>query len=191
MPADRSPLRHREVALSQGESGEQRGNIPDAVARNIASIHQWRSKRRAARSFSDRVADAVSRFAGSMPFVYVHLCVFGGWILANLGLVPGVTPWDPSMVVLAMIASVEAIFLSTFVLINQNQMAAEADERAELDLQVGLLNERETTRLIAMTEAIAAHLGVSTGVEHDIGDLRQDTEPDVILEAVTKNRDDT
>ena len=71
--------------------------------------------------------------------------LFGFWIVANLDWVPGVPAWDPSFVVLAMAASVEAIFLSTFVLISQNRMAA--DKRADLDLQVSLLAEHEVTRL--------------------------------------------
>jgi uncharacterized membrane protein len=67
--------------------------------------------------------------------------------VANLGLVPGVPAWDSSFVALAMLASVEAIFLSTFVLISQNRMAAAADKRADLDLQISLLAEHEVTRL--------------------------------------------
>ena len=164
-----------------------RAGIPEPIARNIASIRQWKAKRRAQRSLGDKMANVISRFAGSMPFVYIHLAVFGGWIIANLGWVRGIPAWDPTLVILAMAASVEAIFLSTFVLINQNQMSAEADERAELDLQVGLLNERETTRLITMVQAVANHLGVETGIEQDIGELRQDTEPDAILNAVQKS----
>ena len=63
-------------------------------------------------------------------------------------LIPGVPRWDPSFVVLAMMASVEAIFLSTFVLISQNRMAAAADKRADLDLQISLLAEHEVTKLV-------------------------------------------
>jgi hypothetical protein len=73
-----------------------------------------------------------------MAFVYLHLSLFGFWIIANLGWIPAVPRWDESFVVLAMIASVEAIFLSTFVLISQNRMAAAADKRADLDLQINL-----------------------------------------------------
>lgn len=62
----------------------------------------------------------------------MHGFIYGAWIIANLGLVPDVRAFDPSFVVLAMIASVEAIFLSTFILITQNRMAAAADRRAEL-----------------------------------------------------------
>jgi uncharacterized membrane protein len=82
-----------------------------------------------------RVADAIIGFTGSMRFVYLHLVLFGLWILVNLGLVPGAPEFDPSFVILAMVASVEAIFLSTFILISQNRMAAAADKRADLDLQ--------------------------------------------------------
>jgi uncharacterized membrane protein len=72
---------------------------------------------------------------------------FGLWIVANLGWIPGVPKWDESFVVLAMWASVEAIFLSTFVLIGQNRMQAAADNRADLDLQISLLAEHEVTKL--------------------------------------------
>jgi uncharacterized membrane protein len=76
-----------------------------------------------------------------MRFVYLHVVLFGVWLLVNLGVVPGVPRFDPSFVVLAMVASVEAIFLSTFVLIMQNRMAATADKRADLDLHISLLTE--------------------------------------------------
>src|SRR5690606_40574551 len=71
----------------------------------------------------------------------IYLILFGGWIAINTGIIGIIEPWDPTLVVLAMIASVEAIFLSTFVLINQNRMAAEDDARADLDLQVNLRSE--------------------------------------------------
>jgi uncharacterized membrane protein len=57
----------------------------------------------------------------SMVFVYLYLVIFGFWIVANLNWIPGVPAWDKSFVILGMVASVEAIFLSTFVLISQNR----------------------------------------------------------------------
>jgi uncharacterized membrane protein len=59
-----------------------------------------------------------------------------------------------------MIASVEAIFLSTFVLISQNRMAALADKRADLDLQISLLAEHEISRIIALVTSIAERMGI-------------------------------
>ena len=98
----------------------------------------------------ERIAGAITRFSGTMRFVWLHFVVYGFWILANVGLVPGVPKFDPSFVILAMVASVEAIFLSTFILIRQNRMSAAADKRAELDLQISLLAEHEVTKLSAL-----------------------------------------
>ena len=77
----------------------------------------------------------------------------------NLGRLP-VKKFDPSFVVLAMFASVEAIFISTFVMISQNRMQQIADKRADLDLHVSLLAEHEITRLIQLTTLMAAQMGI-------------------------------
>src|SRR5207253_319971 len=105
---------------------------------------------------SDRFADTITAFAGSMWCVYAHALLFGFWIVANVGLVPGIKPFDPfPFVMLAMFASVEAIFLSTFILISQNRMQLMADRRAELDVQISLLTEHELTRAITLLDNIA------------------------------------
>jgi uncharacterized membrane protein len=114
------------------------------LERNIAALLAHRRSRQTHRTLPERLVDAIGR-AGSVAFICVHAVIFGGWIVVNLGWTP-LPPFDPSFVVLAMVASVEAIFLSTFVLIMQNRLAALADERAELDLQISLLAEHEITR---------------------------------------------
>jgi uncharacterized membrane protein len=119
-----------------------------------------------------------------MPFVYLHLFAFGFWIIANLGWLPGVAPWDESMVVLAMIASVEAIFLSTFVLITQNRMAAEADQRADLDLQISLLTEHEITKLAALIAAMAEKMGVHTSADGEVEEIKRDVAPEPVLDRI-------
>ena len=158
--------------------------LTPALARNIDAVMQRRRETANAASLQERAAAAISRFAGSMPFVYIHLLLYGAWIIANLSLLPGVRPWDPSLVILAMEASVEAIFLSTFVLINQNRMAAEDDARADLDLQVSLLNEHETTRLIALVEAIAKRLNVPIEAGEELSELKKDVAPAAVLDRI-------
>ena len=111
------------------------------LERNIQALSERRKRDEVQATLQERVAEAITRFTGSMVFVYLHLAFFGFWIIANLGWIPGVPQWDDSFVVLAMWASVEAIFLSTFVLISQNRMQAAADKRADLDLQISLLAE--------------------------------------------------
>ena len=123
-----------------------------------------------------------------MRFVYVHVVVYGFWILVNLGLFPGVPEFDPSFVILAMVASVEAIFLSTFILITQNRMSAAADKRAELDLQISLLAEHEVTKLAALVSAIADRLGIRTEVDAEVDELKQDIAPEAVLEEIEERQ---
>ena len=151
-----------------------------ALRDNIATLTaRARAERRVA-PLSGRVADRITHFTGSMTFVGLHLAVYGLWVLVNLGWVPGVPRFDPTFVILASEASVEAIFLSTFVLISQNRMAAEADRRADLDLHINLLAEHELTRLAALVGRIADRLGVAV-VDREI---ERDVRPDHVLDAL-------
>jgi uncharacterized membrane protein len=155
------------------------------VQRNIRALVEVRQAQRRRRSRQLKVADAVTRFTGSMPFVYLHAAIAVLWFVVNLGLVPWVKPFDPyPFVMLAMAASVEAIFLSTFVLISQNQMARATDERAELDLQISLLAEHELTQLIKLTEEIGRRVGVVPG--EDLASLKKDVKPEEVLEEISE-----
>jgi len=124
-----------------------------------------------------------------MAFVYLHLVLFGFWIVANLGWLPFVRAWDPSFVVLAMIASVEAIFLSTFVLISQNHMTAAADKRADLDLQINLLTEHEVTKLVAMVSELSKHFGLGQVAGREVEELKRNVAPEAVLDAIDQRKD--
>jgi uncharacterized membrane protein len=158
------------------------------LERNIHALQERRAREEAEASFEERLANRITRFTGSMAFVYLHLVVFGLWIVLNLGVVPGLAPFDPSFVILAMAASVEAIFLSTFVLISQNRMAAADAKRAELDLQISLLAEHEVTKLVALVSAIAERMGVKTEVDPEVEELKQDVAPDVVLDEIEEKQ---
>ncbi len=158
--------------------------LSPVLERNIRALEHRRRREEAEASAEERVAGAITRFTGSMRFVYLHLALFGLWIAANLGWLPGVPAWDPSFVVLAMVASVEAIFLSTFVLISQNRMAAAADKRADLDLQVSLLAEHEVTRLVTLVSGIADRLGVRTEADAELDEIERDVAPEAVLDEI-------
>lgn len=160
------------------------GGMTSALERNIRALRHRRLQERATETLQERAADAITRFTGSMLFVYIHLAVFGFWILANVGWLAFVQPWDPSLVILAMIASVEAIFLSTFVLISQNRMQAAADERADLDVQISLLTEHEVTKLVTLVAAIASRLEIETEVDTELGELEEDVVPESVLDEI-------
>ena len=159
---------------------EARGN-PSVVERNIETLLQRRRESQQTASLSRRIADAITAFTGSMRFVVLHLVIFGLWIVWNLGWL-GLPRFDESFVVLAMIASVEAIFLSTFVLISQNRMTEEADTRADLDVQISLLTEHEVTRLISLVHGIAEHLGIEIDERDELEELSRDVSPQDVLD---------
>jgi uncharacterized membrane protein len=162
--------------------------LASVLARNIRMLQERREREEATAALEERIAGAISRFSGTMRFVYAHVVVYGFWLLVNLGLVPGVPKFDPSLVILAMVASVEAIFLSTFILITQNRMSAAADRRAELDLQISLLVEQEVTKLAALLSAIADRLGIQTEVDAEVEELKQDIAPEAVLDEIEERQ---
>ena len=158
--------------------------MTETLAENIERLTRRRQEEQRHASLADSVADRITGFTGSMTFVVLHLLIFGGWIVINLGWTP-IPPFDESFVVLAMIASVEAIFLSTFVLISQNRMAAAADRRADLDLHINLLAEHELSKLAGLIAQIAERLDVPAR-SPDLDELRENVSPEVVLDALEK-----
>lgn len=166
------------------QTPEEHTGMARVVARNIQALLERRQQENQRKSRQDRLADAITRFTGSMTFVYLHLTVFGLWIFINLGWLPIVPRFDPTFVVLAMAASVEAIFLSTFVLISQNRMTILADKRADLDLQVSLLAEHEITHLIQLVTAIAHRMGLEESRNPELAELARDVAPEKVLDEI-------
>ena len=153
------------------------------LSRNIQELQERRSDERRAAGFQERVAASITGFAGTMPFAYLHMLIVAAWTVSNLGLLPVVPQFDKSFVGLATVASVEGIFLTTFVLISQNRDAKLADRRADLDLQINLLAEHEVTRLISLVRKLAEKQGVNLdGVELD--ELERDVAPEAVEQQI-------
>jgi uncharacterized membrane protein len=159
-------------------------DLSTSLRRNIEALTSRRREEAASASRQERLAGAITAFTGSMAFVYLHLALYSAWILVNVGLFAGFPKFDPSFVILAMEASVEAIFLSTFVLISQNRTAAAADKRADLDLHINLLAEHELTKLAGLITAIAAKLDVTVGHPDDLEEVKRDVAPEAVLDAL-------
>jgi uncharacterized membrane protein len=159
-------------------------SLSNVLKGNIQALEDRRRQEAAVATREERIAEVITRFTGSMLFVYLHLALYGAWILINLGIVPGLFRFDPSFVVLAMVASVEAIFLSTFVLISQNRMAAAADKRADLDLHINLLAEHELTKLAGLVAAIAERIGIKADADAEIEEIKKDVAPEAVLDEI-------
>ncbi|HYC75871.1 DUF1003 domain-containing protein [Brevundimonas sp.] len=170
-----------------GPTTETAEGLASVLRRNIAEMRERRENAEREAPAGDRAAQRITDFAGSMGFVVLHLGLFGGWILINT-LGPSAWRFDPSLVVLAMAASVEAIFLSTFILISQNRISAAEQRRAELDLQINLLAEHEVTRLIDLVTRIADRLEVPAR-DADLDELRRDVEPGAVLDSLLEDEE--
>jgi uncharacterized membrane protein len=135
------------------------------------------------RSSSERCADRVGLFAGSLPFVAFHLVVVLGWVLVNGGAIGGLRPFDPyPFSLLGMIVAVEAVILSSFILMRQNRMMRRGELRDHLNLQVDLLSEKEITKVLQMVRAICGHMGLQDiARDKEIHELSQTTSIEVTL----------
>ena len=163
------------------KSSAPESQLAHVVERNISALIERRRHEERTRSTQARVSDAISSFAGSMRFVYLHLGLLLVYVLINAGVTP-LRPFDPTFFLLSTVASVEAIFLSTFVLITQNRMAGLAEKRAELDLQISLLSEHEITRVIKLLADLAKHAGVTTATDPELDELKRDVAPEAVLD---------
>lgn len=146
-----------------------------SIRRNIEAVAKMEDEFMRNRSTADCIADFIARFSGSVAFVLLHLVVYSLWILVNLQIIPGVRLFDPyPFMLLSMVVSLEAIFLSTFVLMAQNRMARRGDQREHLDLQINLLAEREMTLVLQMLQRMSTRLGVHQSTE-EFRELSEET----------------
>src|SRR4051812_37718447 len=130
------------------------------AASNIRAIIDLERKALAASSWSARISDAISRFAGSLLFVLCHLAAFTAWSTWN-ALAPLSWRFDPYPYgLLTFIVSLEGVLIATFVLITQNRMAVQSDRRDHLNLQVDLLAEQEMTLMLRMLRRISERLEI-------------------------------
>jgi uncharacterized membrane protein len=132
-----------------------------AIGRNIEAIAKLEESFIKNRTTAERIADWIADFSGSLKFIVIHVVFYGLWILINVGKLRWLPSFDRfPFLLLSVVVSLEAIFLSTFVLIKQNRMSKRTDQRAHLDLQINLLAEREMTLMLQILHRISARLGV-------------------------------
>ncbi len=130
---------------------------------NIRAVARLQEEAARKRSFTERFGDAVSAIAARESTVVAHVVWFVAWIALNTGRIARLEPFDPyPFTLLTTIVSLEAIFLSLFVLASQNRLTHEADRRAHLDLQVNLLSEQEMTMVLRMLGELCEHFNLRT-----------------------------
>jgi uncharacterized membrane protein len=170
------------------EGVSEEASVDDLTRRNVELIHRLEESGKNERTRSDLVAEAIAAFCGSMTFVWVHVVWFVVWILFNM--LPGLRHIDPfPFTFLTLVVSLEAIFLSTFILISQNHDTKISERRNHLDLQINLLSEQENTKMIAMLKAIAAKVGADLPRDPHLKALSEETEPERLVRQIEQHQD--
>lgn len=155
------------------------GTEAELTRQNVQAIAKLEQATKEQRTRADRIAERIANFCGSMRFVWVHIVWFGGWLLVNT--MPGLPHFDAfPFTFLTLVVSLEAIFLSTFILINQNDQTRLSEKRNHLDLQINLLTEQENTKMLRLLDEIATKVGVDVKADPDLSVLEEATQPDML-----------
>jgi uncharacterized membrane protein len=171
------------TSKTPGENRRNGKSAEELTEQNVDRVSQLEESARQRRTSTDRVAEVIARFCGSMTFVWVHVVWFGGWILLNL--IPGVPHFDQfPFTFLTLVVSLEAIFLSTFILISQNLETRISERRSHLDLQLNMLSEQENTKMISILLAIAEKVDADLSHDPHLAALTEETEPERLVEQI-------
>lgn len=158
----------------------------EITRRNVRTVKELEALAVAEPSVPDRIAAFVARFAGSIWFAVVHLVLVAAWIAINS--IPGLPHWDPyPFTLLTMWASLEGVFIASFILIAQNYAMRLSERRAQLDLQVNLLAEQEATKALELLNEIARQVGARAGDDREVQALAEATR----LDALARQIDET
>ena len=158
--------------------------LDELTAENVEAVVEMERAEHANRTAGDRAADAITAFCGSMWFVWTHVVWFAAWIGANL--VPRLR-FDPfPFAFLTLVVSLEAIFLSTFILISENRQGKLSDRRNLLDLQIDLLAEQENTKQLMLMKRIAEKVGVELDDE-EVAALQEPTRAEQLAEQIDRS----
>ncbi len=169
--------------MERGTAGSNNSKpIEEETQSSIFKVVEIENAQKENRTFAEKLSEAIANFCGSMTFVYVHVVWFGGWVLFN-SLLP-VQPFDPfPFTFLTLIVSLEAIFLSTFILISQNHETRLTERRNHLDLQINMMAEKENTKLLELAKAIAQKVGVAFD-DADMQALLEPMDPAKVVEQI-------
>lgn len=157
-------------------------SVADVTRENVRAMRRLEELASTQRSFADRMAERVARFCGNIAFVWIHVVIFAVWIVWNV--VPHLPRFDPyPFTFLTLCVSLEAIFLSSFILISQNYEMRVSERRNQLDLQINLLAEQENTKMLQMLESIAKHLGAPVD-DREVRVLEEATRPETLARQI-------
>jgi uncharacterized membrane protein len=167
------------------EEYRQQKSADELTADNVAAVIRLEREVREGRSRTDRVVDKITRFSGSMTFVWAHVVWFGLWI--GYDFVRRNSTFDPyPFQLLTLVVSLEAILLSALILISQNRDAKLSERRNHLALQIALLTEQENTKMLQILEKVARKVGVQDLGDPTLAVLEESTRPERLAQQIDR-----
>ena len=166
-------------------SRHQAQTVEELTQRNIDTIIELESASKAERTYTERFAEIVTHFCGSMRFIWAHLIWLSAWSIWNT--LPMLKHWRFDafpFFFLCFILAVEAIFLASFILMNQRHESKVSERRNHLDLQINLLSEQENTKMLQMLSQIAKAVGAEINSDSDIQVMQDAARPDKMLQQI-------
>ncbi len=146
-------------------------------------IQTLKERSRATQSRTEKLADSMTEVFGSSSFLLGNAVWFLVWLVWNSRLIPGLPVFDPEpFTMLTTIVSLEAIFLSIFVLMAQNRAAKVDELRAEVTLQLDAISEAELTKLLQLVARLAEKQGIDLTDDQDLQDMIAPTDLDEIAD---------
>ncbi len=167
----------REEPVPPGE------DMKEQLTSNIMQLVERRRQEDARASVSDKIAERITRIAGSMTFILLHVVFYGGMLLVLTDLIPIPVPFGEGLGLIGSVASTEAIFLSLFVLMNQRRVEQRADARADFTLHVSLLTEDELTKLATVIHRMAEKMDVPID-ESAAEEVEKNIDPEQVLDTL-------
>lgn len=182
----------RSTAKPDAKSKTPESHVPSVVGRQIATVaeieEQWLRERKVGEHLGDMLAAAL----GTLQALVAHAVWFAAWFAINLGWIPEIEPFDPfPFGLLTLVVSLEAIFLSLFLLISQNRLTRQADRRTHLDMQINILAEAEVTVILKLVQKLCDKLGVEGLDEAELRELGRPTDLKRMFQALEKGMPDS
>jgi uncharacterized membrane protein len=164
------------------------GSFSKAHEGNIEKVTQLEAEHEKRIPPANRLSEAVARFVGTNAFVILQLACVALWIIIN-NRATSLPPFDPyPFPLLGMVLALEAVLLTSFVLIRQYRMSLIADQRSHLDLQINLLAEKEVTKVIQLLQRMSKSMGIEQEVtDTETRQLSKDTEVEEVAHDLEEN----
>ena len=179
---------HAKKTVKQSGSTTKSRGLEAETRSNVRKVAEIEKAQKANRTTGEKISELIAGFCGSMTFVYVHVAWFAGWILTNsVFMNKGFDPFPYTF--LTLVVSLEAIFLSTFILISQNHETRLTERRNQLDLQVNMLSEQENTKMLELLQRIAIQVGIKND-DPETAALLEPMEPGRLLGQIKSATDD-